>query len=271
MDPNPNLSPQQFDHVISRGVLMGRESVTVTDDAIEPPGPRILFVNRAFTELTGYRADEILGASPRVLQGPLTDRGLLDELRRSLTDRERFDGETINYRKSGEPFVVNWRVLPVETDQGRYFLALQSDVTRRRQTERHEIGLTYLESAIRSVMRLPDGDPRASIAAILTAFCSTVDVYLQDGEAVAQLGLISTGPIDRREEMEPGEMEVDYGPAGAQIRIGFADINGAHGTLVVRDIDEDRLRLANLAHIQQFGDMIAAPVRAIVAEAGTPD
>ena len=271
MDAHPNLSSQQFDHVISRGVLLGRESVTVTDDLIEPPGPRIVFVNRAFTELTEYRADEILGRSPRVLQGPLTDRSLLGELKRCLVNRERFDGETINYRKSGEPFVVNWRVLPVETDEGTYFLALQSDVTKRRQTQRHETGLAYLESAIRSVMRLPGDDPRASIAAILTAFCSTVDVYLQGGEAVAQLGVISTGSIRRHEEMRPGEMEVDYGPAGAQIRIGFAEINGAHGTLVVRDIDEDRIRLANLAHVQQFGDMIAAPVRAIVAESNTPD
>jgi PAS domain S-box-containing protein len=271
MDAQPNLSQRQFDHVISRGVLMGRESVTVTDDVIEPPGPRILFVNRAFTELTGYRADEILGASPRVLQGPLTDRSLLNELRRSLARRDRFDGETVNYRKSGEPFVVNWRVLPVDTDEGRYFMALQSDVTRRRQTERHETGLAYLESAIRSVMRLGGDDPRASISAILTALCSTVDVYLQGGESVAQLGVISTGTIGRREEMAPGEMEIDYGPAGAQIRMGLAEVNGAHGTLVVRDIEEDRLRLANLAHVQQFGDMIAAPVRAIIAEGSTPD
>ena len=271
MDTHPNLNPKQFDHVISRGVLLGRESVTVTDATIEPPGPRILFVNQAFTELTGYRADEILGKSPRVLQGALTDRDLLDELRRSLGERERFDGETINYRQSGEPFVVNWRVLPVETEDGEYFLALQSDVTERRQTQRHETGLAYLESAIRSVMRLPGGDPRASIAAILTAFCSTVDVYLQSGESIAQLGVISTGPIRRAEEMKPGEMEIDYGPAGAHVRIGFAEINGSHGTLVVRDIDEDRLRLANLAHVQQFGDMIAAPVRAIVAESSIPD
>ncbi len=71
--------------------------------------------------------------------------------------------------------------------------------------------------------------------------------------------------------MAPGEMEVDYGPAGAQIRIGFAEINGSYGTLLVRDIDEDRLRLANLAHVKQFGDMIAAPVRAVVAESSAPD
>ncbi len=271
MNTHLNLNPRQFDHVISRGVLMGRESVTVTDDMIERPGPRILFVNRAFTDLTGYRADEILGQSPRVLQGALTDRTLLDELRRALALRERFDGETVNYRKSGEPFVLNWRVLPVETDEGTYFLALQSDVTKQRQTQRHETGLSYLESAIRAVMRRPVGDPRASIATILTAFCSTVDVYLQGGEATAQLGVISTGPTMRREEMTPGEIEIDYGPAGAEIRLGFADVNGAHGTLVIRHLDEDRLQLANLAHVQQLGDMVAAPVRAIVAESATPD
>jgi hypothetical protein len=53
--------------------------------------------------------------------------------------------------------------------------------------------------------------------------------------------------------------------------LGFAEINGAHGTLVVQDIEDDRLRLANLGHLQQFGDMIAAPVRTIIAEDSTPD
>lgn len=244
----------------------------VTDDAVDRPGPNILFVNQAFTELTGYRADEILGGNPRILQGPLTSRGLLDDLRSKLRSRERFDGETINYRKSGEPFVMSWRVIPVDIDDtNRYFLALQADVTQRRQTERHETGMSYLESAIRSVMRLPDSDPQASIAAILTAFCSTVDVYLQSGQAVAELGLISTGPISRSEQMEPGELEIDYGPDGAQVRLGFAEVRGQHGTLVIRDVDEDRLRLSNLAHVQHFADMIAAPVRTIVAEGDTPD
>lgn len=272
MPTNPNLNPAQFDQVIARGVLSGRESVIVTDDTIDLPGPRILFVNRAFTDLTGYRADDILGGSPRILQGRLTSRSLLDDLRSKLRSRERFDGETVNYRKSGEPFVMNWRVLPVEIDEtNRYFLALQADVTERRQTERHETGMTYLESAIRSVMRLPSPDPRTSIAAILTAFCSTVDVYMQSGEAVAQLGLISTGPIERSEEMSPGDLEVDYGPHGAQVRLGFAEVRGQHGTLVIRNVDEDRLRLSKLSHVQHFADMIASPVRTIVAEGDAQD
>ena len=74
----PKLNRTAADVV--RFLLNNGEMVTatqsLTDDMIEPPGPRILFVNRAFTDLTGYRADEILGARPRVLQ---PDHGLLEQ------------------------------------------------------------------------------------------------------------------------------------------------------------------------------------------------
>ena len=56
--------------------------VLITEaDPYDEPGPRIVFVNDAFERLTGYRREEVLGKSPRFLQGPLTDRGELDRIR----------------------------------------------------------------------------------------------------------------------------------------------------------------------------------------------
>ena len=49
--------------------------------SLNPPGPEILFVNPAFSEMTGYSQEEVLHKTPRILQGPKSDRAMLTELR----------------------------------------------------------------------------------------------------------------------------------------------------------------------------------------------
>jgi len=127
------------------------EAVVVTEGAFEPPGPRIVFVNPAFERMTGYDADEVLGKTPRMLQGPATDRRELDRLRRALAAGESFMGETINYRKDGEAYVVQWHVAPVRQEEAgpiTHWVAIQRDVTRQRAAERqarqHETELAHV-------------------------------------------------------------------------------------------------------------------------------
>lgn len=93
--------------------------MVITTADLEPPGPVIVYVNRAFETLTGYSPDEALGDSPRMLQGKDTDRKVLDALRASLAAGRRWQGEAINYRKDGSAFLLEWRIAPVRDDIGR--------------------------------------------------------------------------------------------------------------------------------------------------------
>src|SRR5690606_3474076 len=70
------------------------DSVVITDADLESPGPRIIYVNPAFERMTGYDAREVIGQSPRLLQGPRTDRTVLDSLRKALAEGRTFEGET---------------------------------------------------------------------------------------------------------------------------------------------------------------------------------
>lgn len=125
------------DHLLARAAQVGRDAICITDADLDAPGPRILYINEAFTEITGYRADEVLGRNPRFLQGALSDRTVLDRLRADLLAGRSFEGETSNYRKGGVPFRMAWRVAPVTDDTGTvtHFIASQRDVTELRDAE----------------------------------------------------------------------------------------------------------------------------------------
>jgi len=60
------------------------DAVIITGAAYETPGPKIIYVNRAFTKISGYTAEDAIGQTPRILQGPLTDRNELNKLKASL-------------------------------------------------------------------------------------------------------------------------------------------------------------------------------------------
>jgi len=120
--------------------------ITNTNDAIliteaEPfdePGPKILYVNEAFTKMTGYEAEEVIGKTPRILQGPNSDKEELAKLGQALRNYESHEITTLNYKKSGAEFWVNFTVTPVANEKGWYthWIAIERDVTEQKNKER---------------------------------------------------------------------------------------------------------------------------------------
>ncbi|WP_075880039.1 sensor domain-containing protein [Vreelandella massiliensis] len=106
-------------------------AVLMTTAQLEPPGPEIVYVNAAFCKQTGYAEDELIGQTPRILQGPETDRSVLSRLRTSLVQSDFFDGQTVNYRKDGSSYRVRWSIRPIRDEQQRvtHYISLQNDIT----------------------------------------------------------------------------------------------------------------------------------------------
>lgn len=123
--------------LLNSAVEQLKESILITDAELDQPGPTILFVNQAFTAMTGYTAEEAIGKTPRMLQGPLTDRATIARLRRNLSSGEMFEGETVNYRKDGTAFHLEWQTSPLRNASGitTHYVAIQRDVTERKQAE----------------------------------------------------------------------------------------------------------------------------------------
>jgi len=128
---------RELDELRQLRLLKGRssrlhEAVTITRTR-RAGGGEIVYVSKAFTRLTGYRPDEVIGKSPGLLQGPETDRGVIQDLSNRLAAGERFHGRTVNYRKNGEPFTMDWEVVTFHDEEGneRFHLALQREVGKR--------------------------------------------------------------------------------------------------------------------------------------------
>ena len=132
------LQQQETDlRLLGSAVEQAWESIMITEAQLDWPGPRIVFVNPAFTAMTGYAMEETVGRTPRILQGPRTDRAVLDRLRGNLERGEGFVGEAINYCKDGREFILEWQVAPLRDPGGRitHFVAIQRDITARRKAE----------------------------------------------------------------------------------------------------------------------------------------
>jgi diguanylate cyclase (GGDEF)-like protein/PAS domain S-box-containing protein len=112
--------------------------VIITEAApFRAPGPRIVFVNEAFERRTGYSREEVLGHSPRFLQGRDTQRAQLDRIRSALEQWERVRVDLINYTKAGEPYWVDLDVSPVWDESRRltHWVAVGRDITERKRDE----------------------------------------------------------------------------------------------------------------------------------------
>ena len=96
---------------------------------------RIIYANPAFTRLTGYHVEDIIGHNCALLQGPDTDPISLAAIHRALSQAQPFEGELINYRKDGSKFWNHLTITPVFGLDGRVsnFIAVQLDVTPQRQ------------------------------------------------------------------------------------------------------------------------------------------
>ncbi len=133
-------------------VVNTNDSVVITEaEPITNPGPHIVYVNEAFTRITGYSLEEVLGKTPRILQGAKTSRAELDKVRSAIVSREAVTVEVINYRKDGSEFWNEFSIVPVADKNGcyTYWISIQRDITERKQAEQ---ALRQSEERFRSLI-----------------------------------------------------------------------------------------------------------------------
>lgn len=113
------------------------EGVLITSNKLDWPGPHILFANEAMCRITGYSVEELIGQSPRVLQGNNSSRETLDRIKAELTAGRSVLAEVINHRKDGTPYDAELFITPLIDADGRRtnFVSIHRDITERKRAE----------------------------------------------------------------------------------------------------------------------------------------
>ncbi|HEV8033667.1 PAS domain-containing protein [Yoonia sp.] len=111
--------------------------ITEADTVEKALQSKIIYVNEAFTNLTGFSCQEIIGQSPRVLQGPKTQKAELRRINEALSAFQSVTAELINYTKDGTEYWVELAIMPITDSDGccTHFVSIQKDITARRHAE----------------------------------------------------------------------------------------------------------------------------------------
>lgn len=121
-------------NAMTREVVLNQtsEAVVITDS-----DNRILSVNRAFCEITGYREDEAIGRNPSFLKSGIHTPSFYQEFLHSLRSNGHWEGEIWNRRKTGEVFPFRGRISAVNEETGavRNYIGVFSDHSQARAAE----------------------------------------------------------------------------------------------------------------------------------------
>jgi PAS domain S-box-containing protein len=131
-DISPRVEAEAQLELLAAAVEAAANAIVITDrDGV------ILWVNSAFTALTGYSAEETVGKTPRILNASRQDRAFYENMWSTILSGRVWHGEMVNRRRDDTLYTESQTITPVRNAQGTvsHFIAIKLDVTALRQTE----------------------------------------------------------------------------------------------------------------------------------------
>lgn len=143
-------------HILLQAIDSARDVIMITEAfPLEEPGPAIVYVNKAFEQLTGYTADEVVGRSPRILQGEKTSRETLNRIMMQLKANEEVHESVLNYTKTGDEYWLDLLIVPLydEYKQVAYFAAIERNVTDEKELQGKLKELSHEDALTKTLAR----------------------------------------------------------------------------------------------------------------------
>jgi PAS domain S-box-containing protein len=165
--------------------------------------PKVVYVNPAFTDLTGYSPNEIVGLSPRMLQGSGTSEAARQAIREALAAWQPITLDILNYRKDGTPIWVELSITPVADEAGwyRYWISIQRDVTERHRYEQDRLLQAQIMQALTDGVMLIDAT-QTSLPIVYVNEVFTRMTGYGSHEAVGRNCFLLNGPNTDRESID---------------------------------------------------------------------
>lgn len=263
----PSINETKLQALFRSVVLQANDVVLVTEAEpvdLASGGPRVVYVNPAFSRMTGYAFEDIVGLTPRLLQSPRTDQTELSKIRAALSNWQPVEVELLNVRKDGTEFWVQISISPAADERGwfTHWIAIQRDITDRKL---HEDAIAEMLAGSSDLMLLLDAEGAVTAASRSAAAL----LGRQPAELVRTSARLLLHPDDRAAGLAVlfPTSALRLG-AGAQVDVRMAHADGswrwmkltaadlpdkAPGAVVVACADVTEIR-RSAAELQQMND-----------------
>ncbi len=114
-----------------------KDSILITKPKQGQDGYEIIYCNKAFSEMTGYKREEILGKSPKILVGKDSNQNAIIQLKKAIREKKSTSVDTINNKKDGSPFWVNISLVPLTSPAGNltHWIVIERDISEKKKKE----------------------------------------------------------------------------------------------------------------------------------------
>lgn len=122
-------------------IIQSRDSIIITEaDSDEDQIPKVIYVNPAFSNMSGYESQEVIGKSPNLFNGPNSDSNELQKLLDAIKSKEECQIETISYTKNNEEYWISFSMIPVynEENQLSHWISIQRDISEEKKREKEK-------------------------------------------------------------------------------------------------------------------------------------
>src|SRR5262249_28713579 len=137
--------------LLRQAIEQSNEAIIIATGKLDQSGPLIVYANPAFTKMTGYAPEDVIGKSHRILRGPKTDQSVISRLREDVAAGKVFRGEMINYHKDRSGMYLEWTAGPGRNQRGAgtYFAAPLRGMSEIRRVEEE---LRRSEAQLRDIL-----------------------------------------------------------------------------------------------------------------------
>ncbi|HJS00647.1 MAG TPA: PAS domain-containing protein [Flavobacterium sp.] len=170
-------------------ILQTKEAIVITEANFNKNLlPKIIYVNPAFTQITGYKPEEIIGNSLGLLRGPNTEISVLKQIIKTIKDKKEAVIEIRCYRKDKTEFWLRFTMVPIYNSENElsHWVSIQRDVTEEKNQEKEKEQLikelTQNNKDLKQFSYITSHNLRAPISNLIGLLNLTEDIEIKDTE-----------------------------------------------------------------------------------------
>ena len=170
-------------------ITQTKDSVIITEAGdVEKEIPNIVFVNPAFSKMTGYRPEEVIGKPSNEFVSKFSDRNEIKKLSESLKKKEEFAFESLNKTKNKDAYWVNVTMIPItdKENQVTHWISIQRDISieKHREEEREQLisELTQNKKDLKQFSYITSHNLRAPLSNLTGLLNLVEDIPIENSE-----------------------------------------------------------------------------------------